>query len=45
MSVTGRRRLFGGLLVRFPGGFLWQSRRWQIHVHHTDHDMPTSVGP
>lgn len=45
MSVTGRRRLLGGILVRFTGGFLWQSRRWQIHVQHTAHDMPVDIGP
>lgn len=45
MTVTGRRRLLGGILIRFAGGFLWQSRRWQIHVLHTEHEMPTEVGP
>lgn len=45
MSVTGRRRLFGGILVRFAGGFLWQSAHWQIHVARTAHEMPTEVGP
>lgn len=45
MSVLGRRRVLGGILIRFAGGFVWQSRRWQIHVHHTDHDMPVQVDP
>ena len=45
MSVTGRRRLLGGILIRFHRGFLWQSRRWQIHVARTEHDMPIEVGP
>lgn len=43
MSVRDRRRLLGGILVRFAGGFLWQSRHWQIHVTRTRHEMPTRV--
>lgn len=45
MSTLGRRRLLGGILIRFAGGFLWQSKHWQVHVHHTRHEMPTRVGP
>lgn len=45
MSTLGRRRFLGGILIRFTGGFLWQSKRWQIHVARTSHEMPTEVGP
>jgi hypothetical protein len=40
VSTLGRRRLLGGILIRFTGGALWQSRHWQVHVHRTAHEMP-----
>jgi hypothetical protein len=40
VSTLGRRRLLGGILIRFTGGFLWQTRHWQVHVCRTAYEMP-----